>query len=240
MSNSIIEEFEREGFATYHDILNPTEIEYFRNIYEDFLSGTISTVGHRSDLSGSEGKKELIVQIMRPSMLHPPLLHSILHQKINKLAKELLGPDMELDFDMLIDKPPFTNKETPFHQDEAYWIDMEDKRAVSCWVALDDVTKENGCMWYVPKSHKEELRAHILTGNGGAMKCEAREDEAKAVELKAGSCTFHHGRTIHYARGNSTGNRRRAFILNFRSKEMIEYERSQGFNHLGDRKEKQK
>jgi ectoine hydroxylase-related dioxygenase (phytanoyl-CoA dioxygenase family) len=238
MSKLFSEEFQKNGYVTIPNILDDSEIAYFRNIYEDFLSGKISTSGHRSDLSGSDGKKELIVQIMRPSILHPPLSNSVLHQKIAKIAKELLGSDMELDFDMLIDKPPFTNKETPFHQDEAYWIDMDDKRAVSCWLALDDVSKENGCMWYVPQSHKEEIRPHVQTGNGGALMCEASEDEAKAVEMKAGSCTFHDGRTIHFARGNSTGNRRRAFILNFRPKAMIEFERANGFDHLGERKER--
>lgn len=238
MDDLFSQEFQKDGFVTFHNILNGSQIEYFRNIYEDFLSGKISTDGHRSDLSGSQEKKELIVQIMRPSILHPPLRDSVLHQKTRKLAQELLGSDMELDFDMMIDKSPFTNKETPFHQDESYWIDMDDKRAVSCWVALDDVSKENGCMWYVPKSHKYEMRPHVQTGNGGALKCEATEHEAKAVEMKAGSCTFHHGRTIHYARGNSTAKRRRAFILNFRPKAMIAFEREQGFDHLGKRKER--
>ena len=238
MSLSKSEIFHKNGFVQYSNILDSQEIEYFRNIYEDFLSGKIKTEGHRSDLSGSREEKELIVQIMRPSILNPPLADSILHQKTRKLSQDLLGPDMELDFDMMIDKSPFTNKETPFHQDEAYWIDMEDKRAVSCWVALDDVTKENGCMWFVPMSHKSEVRPHVQVGIGGALQCEASEEEASPVEMKAGSCTFHHGRTIHYARGNSTAKRRRAFILNFRPKDMIAFERSKGFDHLGERKER--
>lgn len=238
MVDKHVENFHKNGFVQVSDILTNDEIEYFRKIYEDFLAGNISTDGHRSDLSGSNSKKELIVQIMRPSILHPPLRESVLHQKAERLVKDLLGEDMELDFDMLIDKSPYTNKETPFHQDEAYWLDMEDKRAASCWVALDNVSKDNGCMWFVPESHKSELRSHTQIGNGGALKCKAYEEEATAIELSAGSCTFHHGRTIHYARGNKTGRRRRAIILNFRPKAMIEFERAQGFDHLGDRKEK--
>lgn len=238
MSTSNKTKFIDQGYVKIDSILEIKEIDYFRNIYEEFLNGNIRTDGHRSDLSGSNSKKELIVQIMRPSLLFPPLQSSNLYHKALKTAKELLGNDMAIDFDMLIDKSPFTNKETPFHQDEAYWIDMKDKRAVSCWVALDDVTKENGCMWFVPKSHELEIRPHTQIGNGGALKCEATEEEATAIEMNAGSCTFHHGRTIHYARGNNTSNRRRAIILNFRPQEMIEFERAQGFDHLGKRKER--
>lgn len=230
--------FEKNGFVQVPDILNKNDLPFFRKIYEDFLDGSIVTTGHRSDLSGSNSQEELIIQIMRPSLLHPPLLRSSLYRKAEKLAKNLLGDDMELDFDMLIDKSPFTKQETPFHQDEAYWIKMEDKRAVSCWVALDDVNKANGCMWFVPASHKSPLRPHVQIGKEGALKCEASEEEAIAVEMNAGSCTFHHGRTIHYARGNSTKNRRRAIIMNFRPKAMIAFERAQGFDHLGKRKKR--
>ncbi len=236
-----IDFFHENGYVIVENLLNQQEVEYFRQVYEDFLHGKIATNGQRSDLSGltDKGEKERIVQIMRPSLLHQPLQNSILHQRAVQIAQALMGKDMELDFDMLIDKPPYTNAPTPWHQDEAYWIDMEDKRAASCWVALDDVVKENGCMWFVPKSHLQPLRQHEQTGKGGALQCEADELEAVAAEIMAGTCTFHHGRTIHYARGNNTSRRRRAFIANFRPAAMIAYERAQGFDHLGKREVRQ-
>ncbi|MEL7146835.1 MAG: phytanoyl-CoA dioxygenase family protein, partial [Bacteroidota bacterium] len=236
-----IEFFRKEGYLIVEDILKPKEINFYRQVYEDFLDGTIDAQGQRSDLSGQTlgGKPEKIVQIMRPSLLYRPLVDSILHQRTQQIAQRLLGDDLAMDFDMLIDKLPHTNTPTPWHQDEAYWIDMPDKRAVSAWVALDNVTKENGCMWFVPQSNEQNLRLHQQTGKGGALQCEAQESEAVAAEISAGSCTFHSGRTIHYARGNSTANRRRAFICNFRPAAMIAYERSQGFDHLGKRKVRQ-
>lgn len=233
--------FKKEGYLIYNDLLNAEEVSYFRAIYQDFLEGRIDDQGQRSDLSGTTtaGEKEKIVQIMRPSLLYPPLQQSVLHQRARAIAQALLGDDLELDFDMLIDKLPFTNTPTPWHQDEAYWIDMPDKRAVSCWVALDEVSKENGCMWFIPQSQEATLRPHRQTGKGGALQCEAREEEAIAAEIPAGSCTFHAGRTVHYARGNSTDRRRRAFITNFRPAAMITYEREKGFDHLGHREKRQ-
>ncbi len=71
---------------------------------------------------------------------------------------------MAFDFDMLIHKAPHTNTAVPWHQDQAYWPNAPDKRAVSCWVrmcvprvctevmclqvALDNATVDNGCMWF--------------------------------------------------------------------------------------------
>ena len=74
---------------------------------------------------------------------------------------------------MLIDKAPYHDFPTPWHQDCAYWIDMPDKRAVSCWVALDDVDVDNGCMWFVPTSHLLPIRPHRPAGKGGgALECD--------------------------------------------------------------------
>jgi ectoine hydroxylase-related dioxygenase (phytanoyl-CoA dioxygenase family) len=232
--------FNENGYLAFENLLTPAEVSYFRGVYDDFLNGAIVTGDHRSDLSGmGDGKRELITQIMRPSVLLPALEHSSLHRKALDAVRQLMGDDMALDFDMLIDKAPHTNTPTPWHQDEAYWIDMPDKRAVSVWVALDPAVQENGSMWFVPGSQKLPLRPHRQTGNGGALQCEAAENEAVAVALQPGSCTFHHGRTIHYSRGNSTGSHRRAFILNFRPAAMVAYERERGFDHLGKREVRQ-
>ncbi len=234
-----IQFFRTNGYLAVEQLLTPAEVEQFRQVYDDFLTEKISTGDHRSDLSGLGKGKELITQIMRPSVLLPELASSTLHQKATALARQLLGEDMDVDFDMLIDKAPNTNAPTPWHQDEAYWIDMPDKRAVSCWIALDIAKRENGCMWFVPGSNHKPLRSHVQTGKGGALQCEATEEEAVAVELQPGGCTFHHGRTIHYSRGNATDGHRRAFIVNFRPKAMIAYERERGFDHLGKREVRQ-
>ena len=225
------------------NLLSYQEVEEYRSVYEDFLSNKIDTGSYRADLAGSPddpGKKpeiERITQIMVPSRLLPGLLDKTLHKRSLAYARQLLGDDLALDFDMLIDKAPFTNAPTPWHQDSAYWISMPDTRAVSCWVALDEAIKANGCMWYIPASHLLPVRPHVPSAKGGgALMCEASEDEGVAMEIQPGSCVFHHGATLHYSRGNSTGKRRRAFITNFRPEGMIRYEREHGFNHTGDRK----
>jgi phytanoyl-CoA hydroxylase len=229
--------FETEGFLAVEDVLNQKEIEFYDQTYSAFINNEFDLEGLRSDLSGSKDeKKELITQIMLPSSVYPDLLQGPMHTKGLEIAKQLLGKDMILDFDMLINKAPHTDKPTPWHQDAAYWIDMPDKRALSIWFAIDEATLENGCMWYTPKSHKEPLRKHFQPFGEGALQCKGTEKESTAVPLRPGSCAIHHGHTLHYSRGNSTGRNRRAFILNFRPKKMVELERSQGFDHSGKRK----
>lgn len=227
--------FEEEGYLVVEDLLSPDEVTYYSDLYTSFLENKIDASRYRSDLSGSKGSTEKITQIMVPGKLVPELLQKALHQRSLYIAQQLLGGDMALDFDMLIDKAPFTDTMTPWHQDAAYWIDLPDKRAASCWVAIDPAFKENGCMWYTPKSHLLPLLPHEQIGNKGALQCEGSEDNSVCVELRPGSCVFHQGGTLHYSRGNSTARHRRALITNFRPAAMIALERQKGVDHTGER-----
>lgn len=227
--------FEEEGYLVVQSLITKKEVLYYSDLYNSFLDNTIDASRYRSDLSGSNAEKEKITQIMVPSKLAPELLRGPVHQKSLQYAKELMGSDIELDFDMMINKAPNTDTITPWHQDAAYWINMPDKRAASCWVAIDHAYKENGCMWYTPKSHLSPILKHEQTGNKGALKCTGSEENSVFIELKPGSCVFHQGGALHYSRGNSTADNRRALITNFRPKSMIQLEREQGIDHTGER-----
>lgn len=237
--------FKKEGYLEVKDLLTKQETEEYLKVYDDFLSNKINAVKYRVDLAGSSvipetNSKQIedITQIMFPGRILPELLKKVLHQRSLSIAKQLLGEDMELDIDMLIDKAPHTNTSTDWHQDSAYWIDMPDTRAVTCWVALDDVSKDNGCLWYVPKSHLAPPRPHRPSGKLLNLVCDANEAEAVPMEIKKGSCVLHHGGTIHYSRGNSTDSHRRAFIMNFRPAKMILYTKQKGYDHPGEKKQK--
>lgn len=230
--------FQTEGYLVIKNLLSPKDINYYSTLYNSFLSNEIDATKYRSDLSGGIGAQERITQIMVPSKLAPALLEKPFHQRSLEIAKELMGEDIELDFDMLINKAPNTNTITPWHQDAAYWVDMPDKRAASCWLAIDSAYKKNGCMWYTPKSHIQPLLPHSQTGNKGALQCEGSEENSVCIPLEIGSCVFHQGGTLHYSRGNSTDDNRRALITNFRPIAMISLERAQGVNHTGEREVK--
>lgn len=229
-----IEFFQQNGYLVVEDILTSIELEQYQQWYDQLLDGTINTAGNRADLGIGLGDnkdlREKITQIMWPSDF-APFLEMPYHQRALKIAQELMGNDLAMDFDMMINKAPHTNTPTPWHQDAAYWVDMPDKRAVSCWLALDPATVENGCMWYVPGSHLSPLRPHRSAAKGGALMCDALETEGIHAPLRPGSCVLHHGGTLHYSRGNSTNSNRRALIVNFRPQAMIDLERAQGFDH---------
>ncbi|MGB2957783.1 MAG: phytanoyl-CoA dioxygenase family protein [Bacteroidota bacterium] len=239
-----VEFFHLNGYVVVGDLLDAAELQHYRLLYRRFLSGEIDSGRNRSDLGGHASRKqsnvENVTQIMWPSDFVQDLVDRPYHRRALSVARQLIGRDAALDFDMLIDKAPNTHSPTPWHQDAAYWMKLEDTHAVSCWLALDDALLENGCMWYVPGSHRREIRPHRKAGaGGGALECDCSEDEGVAVPVRAGTCIFHHGATLHYSRGNGTANHRRAFILNYRPAVMIARERDQGFDHARTNNDRQ-
>jgi phytanoyl-CoA hydroxylase len=236
--------FAESGYRIFKNVVHADELEYLRNLYDDFLNDKYDLSGHRGDLAGgtSQGKKvEKITQIMRPAMIVPELTQTKTYQKVFKIAKELMGDDIEMDFDMLIDKAPGTDTVTPWHQDAAYWPDMTDKRALSFWIALDDVDQNNGCMMYVHGSHLEPIRPHFQPTPNAALQCEVLDQNIVYGEIPSGTGIAHHGYTLHAALGNKSKDKhRRALIINLRPKAMIDYIRSLGYDHLGKREVKNK
>ena len=237
-----VRSFEERGYVQVDGLLGEAEVAEYLEVYDRFLRGEIDAGRQRVDLGGHLGRKqagvENITQIMRPSDLVQGLAESPLHRRALAIAERLLEVELGLDFDMLIDKAPYTRTETPWHQDAAYWLDgaleLPDGRGVSCWVALDQATVENGCMWFVPGSYRFEIWPHHRAGgDSGPIEIDGDVEglECVPVPLGPGSCTFHGERTLHYSRGNETAGHRRAFITNYRPLETIRFERAHGFDH---------
>jgi ectoine hydroxylase-related dioxygenase (phytanoyl-CoA dioxygenase family) len=88
---------------------------------------------------------------------------------------------------------------------------------VTCWLALDNATTENGCMCFIPGSHREGLVTHTRNDQR-TMKLEGVDPgKAVAVPVPAGGCEFHHSLTVHATSENKTPNRRRAIAMSYMS-----------------------
>jgi phytanoyl-CoA hydroxylase len=233
-----------DGFVVVDDLLDDENTRIYRELCEQLLSGQIDASTHRHDLgshappnpaaAGIDKDVENTTQIMWPSLFFAPSVYDgPLHQRSKAICEILLNAEpaadrseIAFDFDMVIDKLPYTDTAVPWHQDEAYWkkanLDFADMRAASCWVSLDTATIENGCMWFIPGSHTKPLLHHVTVKDGAhtieAPEVAASEMSSRAISapLRPGSCTFHGGRMLHHTRGNSTDTRRRAWITNHR------------------------
>jgi hypothetical protein len=123
--------------------------------------------------------------------------------------------------DQLFCKPAKHGGVVAWHQDYSYWTRTQPMQHLTCWVGLDDSTKENGCIHYIPKSHnwglldKPELAGDMEGINEFLSPKQQKEFENKvAVEMSRGYATFHHPLTVHGSYQNKSEKPRRAFVLN--------------------------
>lgn len=136
-------------------------------------------------------------------------------------ASQLLG-DQAVRFwhDQLFWKPARHGGVVAWHQDYAYWTRTVPMQHLTCWVGLDDATTDNGCLYYVPGSHRWGLlEKPELAGDMEGLKDYLTDEQRAAftpvpVELKRGYGTFHHPLMVHGSYANRSPRSRRAFVIN--------------------------
>jgi ectoine hydroxylase-related dioxygenase (phytanoyl-CoA dioxygenase family) len=136
-------------------------------------------------------------------------------------ASQLLGERaVRFWHDQLFCKPAHHGGVVAWHQDYSYWTRTGPIQHLTCWIALDDSTKENGCLYYVPKSHEWGLldKPELAGDMNGIMDYlndqQKKEFKPVPIELKAGDGTFHHPLLMHGSYENKSDRSRRAFVLN--------------------------
>ena len=150
-----------------------------------------------------------------------PGLHDLLwHPAFVIPAAQLLGGAVRFWHDQIFYKPPAHGGIVIWHQDYSYWTRTTPMAHISCWIGLDDSTRENGCVHYVPGSHRWQLlpRASFANDMGAVLESLTPAQRAQftpvAIELQAGECSFHHPLMVHGSYANNTDRPRRAVVLN--------------------------
>ena len=162
------------------------------------------------------------------------LFHSLGHWRLEKgfhdviwnpgfvmAASQLLGNrSVRFWHDQLFCKPAKHGGVVAWHQDYSYWTRTVEMQHLTCWTALDDATTENGCLQYIPGSHKWGLlqKPELAGEMEGLMEFMTEEQKEQfrsvPIELKKGYGTFHHPLLVHGSYGNNSNISRRAFVLN--------------------------
>ena len=135
-------------------------------------------------------------------------------------AAQLLGGAVRFWHDQLFCKPAHHGGVVAWHQDYSYWTRTQPMAHLTCWIGLDDATRDNGCLQYIPGSHRWQLLP--ITGLAGDMHAsesvlspEQRQAfKPVAIELKRGQCAFHHPLMVHGSYENRTDGPRRAAVIN--------------------------
>jgi len=221
-----IEQFNEEGFLIIEDLLTPSEVAKMRAGAEEIarpgpdqqslVRRQVEPAISRGDMVA--GDYELSLRKMTSIALSRDdvFVAHALRPSIVEVVKSLLGPNLILYKDQLFMKPPRVGSRQQYHQDQPLGFDIDPPdQLVSCWTALDDSTLDNGCLWYLPGSHKLGALTKQERDSYEARAANQELPGAVPLVMKAGGCGFHHGWLLHASGANLSDERRRGYATHY-------------------------
>ena len=214
------------GYLVVENVLTATEVERLREAVTELESHadglTESTDRFKLKVFGDGGGKR-VQSIAEPHEAGADWMMLARHPRLLDVVEDLLGPNIQLYYSMLMMKPPREGFQAPWHQDFAFFVhDRAD--ILACMVAIDDATIENGCLRVVPGSHKLGLVNHFKDGQftevvQGDTSDFDNPERHRALPAKAGSLILWHALTLHSSQPNRSERARRAIVFEYKNPE---------------------
>jgi phytanoyl-CoA hydroxylase len=210
------------GYLALESVLPPATVERLRAAADELTRNagnlTASTDRFKLQAFGDDGGSRLVQQVAEPHELGGEWMSLAREPRILDIVEDLLGPDIQLYYSMLMMKPPRQGFRAPWHQDMAFFA-HDRASLLACQLYLDDSTLENGCVHVVPGSHRYGLLNHydgdrfteIVVGDVSAY-----DERAIALPLKAGGMAVWHCLTLHSSPPNRSERPRRGITFEFK------------------------
>jgi phytanoyl-CoA hydroxylase len=205
-----ISSYRHQGFLNVKDFLDADELALWREVVDH----AVEAQPHR--LTGKNSEKAF-TQRMHLRREDERLRELVDDPRLGALVAQLEDIDsVRLYLDQALVKEPY-GAPTQYHLDIPWWSFTSD-HACTIWIALDDATVDNGCLYFVPGSHHRRIQTAVDLGpeHGALFRHHPEAAESpRPSPLSAGGCSFHNGHTIHGAGVNMTPGRRRAMTIAF-------------------------
>jgi ectoine hydroxylase-related dioxygenase (phytanoyl-CoA dioxygenase family) len=213
LSETQVEQFDRDGFVVVDDVLAPAELARTIEEIDAFEAQTDER------LRSLDGGREVISQAGAITFTthlvtrSPWLRELVANPTFSDLCADLVGPDVRLYWDQAVYKKPEKPRRFPWHQDNGYTF-VEPQAYLTCWVALTDATVENGCPQVVPGLHRNGTLRHRWVDPLG-FECFPDHSATVAAEVPAGGAVLFSSLTPHLTGPNTTDAVRKAYIVQY-------------------------
>lgn len=208
MSNTLIDQYNREGFVIVPDVLDAALVAEARD-HIDWLMQ--KNPGLRPEQLGHFLMTEDAFWVRLVS-----------DDRLLNIAEQFIGPDIGLFASHYIAKPPHSGKAVPWHQDGSYWP-LEPMEVITFWLALDQCDAENGCMKVIPRTQNKKLISkddYVAQGEESAFDVAMDpsmidEKDAVDIELNPGDIEIHHPNIFHGSHVNRSPRWRRGLTIRY-------------------------
>jgi ectoine hydroxylase-related dioxygenase (phytanoyl-CoA dioxygenase family) len=225
LTDAQILDYRSNGFIALRDVFVGEELRQLRDavtaaVKEERNADVIGRIRGEDPSAPPRARgayEELFIQRVNLWTRHADVKHFVHSHRLANIAARLEGVSMRLWHDQALFKEPHLgNNRTPWHQDAVYWPHQQREHQTTIWIALSDATIVNGCMSFVPGSHRLGVLPKIDLVNPQDLFDYApqfKPTKPVVCELIAGSATFHNGLTFHFAGPNKSEHLREAFAI---------------------------
>ncbi len=210
-----ISQYRSDGFVAIPGFLDAGELAEWRRCTDEAVAIRMANSDHEKDESYYA---KVFLQALQLWQVHDGMRRIMHDPHLGKAAAMLAGIDgIRIWHDQALIKPPYGNP-TAWHLDVPYWS-FSSRDAISVWVALDDATERNGCLWYLPGTHLTARYENVGIGEKLAdlfkVYPEWKAIDPVCVPAQAGTAVFHNGLTAHGAGANMTNKPRPAMTCGY-------------------------
>jgi len=228
LSDEQVESYIGDGFLVVKNVLTRTEMDELFTDMVKLLRGGYECP-QLKPLPATMSDEEVLRSfsgVIQAHFISPVCLQYVKHPKVCGILSQIIGAhvpywdgSIKCMQSMYFVKPPGFPGQA-WHQDELY-IPTRDRSLCGAWMALDDATVQNGCLYVVPQSHRTgylwSQREHKRPGEWDWAPESYGFDDTKAVpvEVKAGDAVFFHGYLLHASYRNRSQIYRRALVNHY-------------------------
>ena len=223
LTDEQVRSFERDGYIQGIKILTGEQVDRLNSelVKLQSIDPEGKKLFYHYESNESEDPDKVLFHAIGGWRITPGFHDLIWSPAYRMAAYQLLGSSVRFFHDQLFCKPAKHGGVVAWHQDFSYWTFTKPMHHLTCWIGLDDATTENGCLYFVPGSHRWGLLP--ITGLTGDMEAVRKVLTKKQVEifdakvpneLSRGYASFHHPLTMHGSYANYSARPRRAIVLN--------------------------
>ena len=207
------EAFDRDGFVVVKNFVAGGEFQELERNLHRYIHEVVPALSETEAFYQDPDRPETLKQLQHMQgdeffgeMMVRPKWLSLAETMLGEPCENHGGPEW-------FNKPPNTEHPTPPHQDNFYFK-YAPPLALTIWLAMEPIDQENGCLRYLPGSHRRGIRpharSHVLGFSQTVSDWSDQDEEAEArVELRAGDAVVHHAEIIHWADANRSSVRHR-------------------------------
>lgn len=222
LTQAQIERYRTTGHLTVPGVFRPEEMDAAIADIEAWGEAVLSSLppGQRAwYVDGGVKARTVLRKLDNPAFHRQALRMLACDPRLVVLVRQLIGPDIGVYFSQVFFKPPEGGGPKPVHQDNYYFGPNDPDGVITAWIALDEATVENGCMFFGEDTCRGPIYPHV-----------APEDEPFNLQVPAeiavrhamtaapvpkGGVSFHNGNILHQSGSNQSTRWRRACAMHY-------------------------